>query len=68
MASLLETIDVKPVPKGTIRNIRSPSLTLKVLLIGNLSGKEISARALMNSGVEGMIINHDFAIWNNLML
>jgi len=32
-----------------------------VSLIGKHSGKEISARALVDSGAEGMIINHDFA-------
>jgi hypothetical protein len=39
-----------------------------VSLIGKLSGKEISARTLVDSGAEGMIINHDFAKKNNLTL
>ena len=36
-------------------------MTLRVFLIGKLSGKKISASALLDSGAEGMIINHDFA-------
>ena len=42
-------------------NIRSPSVTLRVLLIGKQSGKKISANALLDSGVEGMIIDSAFA-------
>jgi transposase InsO family protein len=41
---------------------------IRVSLIGKQSGKQISARALLDSGAEGMIINHDFAIRNNLTL
>jgi len=65
---LLETIDSKPVPRGTIRNIRSPYIMLQVSLMGKHSGKEISARALINSGTEGMIINSSFASKHKLML
>ena len=66
--SLLDTVDSEPVPKGTIRNIRSPSVTLKVYLVGQRSQKQISARALLDSGAEGMIINHSFAQQHNLTL
>jgi hypothetical protein len=65
---LLETIDSEPVPRGTIRNIRSPSLMLRVSLMGKHSGKEISACALVDSGAEGMIINSSFANKHRLML
>jgi gag-polyprotein putative aspartyl protease len=65
---LLETVGSEPVPRGTIRNIRSPSITLRVSLVGKHSGKEISARALVDSGAEGMIIHQDFAKRNNLTL
>jgi hypothetical protein len=39
-----------------------------VSLIGKHSGKEISARTLVDSGAEGMIINNDFTKKNNLTL
>jgi hypothetical protein len=65
---LLETVNSDPVPRGTIRNIRSPSITLRVSLIGKHTGKEISARALVDSGAEGMIINQDFAKKHDLTL
>ena len=66
--SLLDTVDSEPVSRGTIQNIRSPSVTLNVSLVGQQSQKRISARALLNSGAEGMIINHSFAQKHNLTL
>ena len=65
---LLETIGAEPVPKGTIRNIRSPSITLRVSLVGKLSKREINACALLDSGAEGMIIHQDFAKHHKLTL
>ena len=41
---------------------------LRVSLVGKHSGKEISACALVDSGVEGMIINDAFAKKNKLSL
>ena len=41
---------------------------LRVSLVGKNSGKEISAYALVDSGVEGMIINDAFAKKNKLSL
>ena len=58
---LLETIDSEPIPRGTIRNIRSPSFTLQVSFMGKHSDREISARVLVDSSAEGMIINSSFA-------
>ena len=66
--SLLETLDSEPVPGDTIRNRRSPSITLRVTLVGKKSGREISARALLDSGAEGIIIDQDFATRNKLTL
>ena len=66
--SLLETLDSEPVPGDTIRNKRSPSITLRVTLVGKKSGHEISAHALLDSGAEGIIIDQDFATRNNLTL
>ena len=60
--SLLETLNSEPVPGDTIRNRRSPSITLRVTLVGKKSGREISACALLDSGAEGIIVDHDFAI------
>jgi gag-polyprotein putative aspartyl protease len=53
---------MKTNPASTIitRNIRSPSITFKVKLVGKLSGKQISANALLDSGAEGMIIHERF--------
>ena len=48
------------------KNIRSPSIALKVYLIGKLSGKQISAKALLDSGAEGMIIHERFVERNHL--
>jgi hypothetical protein len=39
-----------------------------VTLVGRISGKEISARALLDSGAEGIIIDQDFATKNGLTL
>jgi hypothetical protein len=66
--SLLETFDSEPVPGDTIRNIRSPSITLRVTLVGKKSNREISARTLLDSGAEGIIIDQDFATSNKLTL
>ena len=66
--SLLDTVDSEPVPKGTIRNIRSPLVMLKVSLVRQQSQKRISARALLDSGAKGIIINHSFAQHHNLTL
>src|SRR6266852_2447991 len=41
---------------------------LRVSLIRKQSGKSISARALLDSGAEGMIINHDFVMDHVLTL
>jgi hypothetical protein len=54
-------LDSEPVPGDTIQNRRSPSIVLRVTLVGKKSGREISARALLDSGAEGIIINEDFA-------
>jgi hypothetical protein len=66
--SLLETIDSEPVPGDTIQNIQSPSITLRVTLVGKKSNQEISARTLLDSGAEGIIIDQDFAMGNKLTL
>src|SRR6266404_6274180 len=67
-ASLFETSDSTPVPGDTIRNIRSPSIVLRVTLVGHKLGKEISAKALLDSGAEGIIIDHAFAMKHKLTL
>jgi hypothetical protein len=51
-----------------IRNIRSPSITLRVTLVGFKTGREINARALLDSGAEGIIIDHAFAKQHKLTL
>jgi Reverse transcriptase (RNA-dependent DNA polymerase)/Aspartyl protease len=66
--AFLDTLDSDPVPKGTIRNIRSPSVTIRVFLVGHKSQNKISARALLDSGAEGMIINSSFAARHKLTL
>ena len=66
--ALLEMLDSEPVPHDTIRNIRSPSITLRVTLVGQKTGREISARALLDSGAEGIIVDHAFAKRNKLTL
>ena len=65
---LLETVDSDPVPQGTIRNVRSHSIMLRVSLIGKNMGREISAHALVDSGAKGIIIGHEFARQHKLML
>ena len=60
--------DSEPVPRDMIRNIRSPSITLRVTLVGQKTGREISARALLNSGAEGIIVDYAFAKTNKLTL
>ena len=65
---LLETLDSEPVPRDTIRNKRSPSITLRVSLVGKKTGREISARTLLDSGAEGIIIDHAFATRHHLTL
>ena len=66
--AILDTLDSEPVAPEVIRNIRSPSIALRVFLVGKISGKEISARALVDSGAEGMIIHEDFARQHKLTL
>ena len=66
--ALLEMLDSEPVPHDTIRNIRSPSITLRVTLVGQKTGKEISARALLDSGTKGIIADHKFTKRNKLTL
>ena len=61
-------LESEPVPRDTIWNKRSPSITLRVTLVGKKSGQEISARALLDSGAEGIIIDHDYAKSHNLTL
>ena len=51
-----------------IQNIRSPSITLRVTLVGQKIGREISAHALLDSGTESIIVNHEFAKRNKLTL
>jgi hypothetical protein len=58
---LLETLDSEPVPRDMICNIRSPLITLRVTLVGQRMGKEISACALLDSGAEGIIVDYAFA-------
>jgi len=41
---------------------------LSVTLVGHKSGNEISAKALLDSGAEGIIIDHAFAMKHNLTL
>jgi hypothetical protein len=65
---LLETLDSEPVPCDTIHNIRSPLITLRVTLVGQKTGREISACALLNSGVEGIIVDYAFAKKHQLTL
>ncbi len=60
--SFLETLDSQCVPSDTIWNKRSPSITLWVSLVGKTSSKQISARALLDSGAEGCYLQLDFAL------
>ena len=66
--ALLEMLDTEPVPRDTIRNIRSPSITLRVTLVGQKMGREISAHTLLDSGAEGIIFDSSFAKCNELTL
>ena len=66
--ALLEMLDTEPVPRDTIRNIRSPSITLRVTLVGQKMGREISAHTLLDSGAEGIIFDSLFAKCNELTL
>ncbi len=45
---------IPPVPGDTIRNIQSPSIVLRVTLVGHKSGKEISAKALLDRNTGGL--------------
>jgi hypothetical protein len=38
--SLLEMLDSEPIPGDTIQNRRSPSIVLRVTLVGKKSGQE----------------------------
>jgi len=66
--SLLETLGAKHVPEETIWNRQVPSIVLRVTLVGKLSGREISACALLDSGAEGIIMDDGFMHANGLML
>jgi hypothetical protein len=61
-------LDSEPVPGDTIRNRQSPSIVLRVTLVGKKSRQEISACTLLDSGAEGIIMDNDFAKRNNLTL
>ncbi len=65
---LLETLRAEHVPENTIRNRRAPSIVLRVTLVGKRSGREISARALLDSGTEGIIADDGFVRANGLTL
>ena len=65
---LLETLDSKPVPGDTIQNRWSPSITLRVTLVGKKTGWEINACTLLDSRAEGIIIDQDSATRNKLTL
>ena len=41
---------------------------LRVTLVGQKTGREISARALLDSGAKGIIVDHEFAKRNKLTL
>ena len=64
----LATLDSAPVTSDVVRNIRSPSIAIRVELVGRISGKVISARALLDSGAEGLIIHEHYAKNNRLTL
>ena len=66
--SLLETLGAEHVPEDTIRNRQAPSIVLRVTLVGKLSGREISAHTLLDSGAEGIIVDDGFAHANGLTL
>ena len=51
-----------------IRNTRYPSISIRVILVGKLSGTEISASGLIDSGAEGLIIDYKFAMKHKLTL
>src|SRR5712675_2124089 len=59
--AILDTLDSDPVPPDVVRNIRSPSIAIRVKLVGKVSGREISACALLDSGAKGLIIHEDYA-------
>ena len=64
----LETLDSETIPSTVTRNTLSPSIILKGALIGKLSGKQINARVLLDSGAEGLMINERFAQKHKLTL
>ncbi len=66
--SLLEMLGAEHVPEETIQNRRAPSIILRVTLVGKLSGREISAHALLDSSMEGIIVDDGFAHANGLTL
>jgi len=43
-------------------------IAIRVKLVGKVSGREISACALLDSGAEGLIIHKDYAKRNKLTL
>ena len=56
--AVLDTLNSDPVPPDVVQNIRSPSIAIR----------EISARTLLDSGTEGLIIHEDYAKKNKLTL
>jgi len=66
--AVLDTLDSDPVPPDVVRNIRSPLIAIRVKLVGKVSGREISAHALLDSGAEGLIIHEDYTKRNKLTL
>ncbi len=66
--TLLETLGAEHVPCETIWNRRAPSIILRVTLVGKMSGREISAHTLLDSGAEGIIMDDGFTHVNGLTL
>jgi hypothetical protein len=64
----LDTVESEHVPSNVTRNILSPSIMLRGTLVGKHSGKQISARVLLDSGAEGLIMNESYAQKNKLTL
>ena len=50
------------------RNRQTPSITLDVNIIGRITGRQIGARALLDSGAEGIIMHSQFARTHRLTL
>jgi len=65
---LLEMLRAEHVPENTIQNRQAPSIILRVTLVGKRSGREISARTLLDSSAEGIIADDGFMHANGLTL